>query len=133
MEHSSTRHGAQPTATNRPVPPTLEDISTFVAEIIRDNTFSRIMELVEGSQYYRNDLSEQDVLELIPRGLGLVQVEDGYWLCFQHRPTACPFPLPFPSPHQSRSMAPSVPRPPQEVGTSSQKHASDTGEASATT
>ena len=84
MEHSSTRHGAQPTATNRPVPPTLEDISTFVAEIIRDNTFSRIMELVEGSQYYRNDLSEQDVLELIPRGLGLVQVEDGYWLCCRY-------------------------------------------------
>ena len=38
----------------------------------------------EGSEYYRNDLSEQDVLELIPRGLGLVQVEDGYWLCCRY-------------------------------------------------
>ena len=47
MEHSSTRHGAQPTATNRPDPPTLEDISNFVAEGIRDNTFSTIMELVK--------------------------------------------------------------------------------------
>ena len=33
-----------------------EDISNFVAEGIRDNTFFRITELVEGSEYYRNDL-----------------------------------------------------------------------------
>ena len=61
---------------------------------------------MEGSQYHRNDLSEQDVLELIPRGLGLVQVEDGYWLCFQHRPTACPFPPPKPFPWLRLSLGP---------------------------
>ena len=49
------------------------------------------MELVEDSSY-RNDLTEQDVLELIPRGLGLEEVEGGgHWLgmirsCHQIRP-----------------------------------------------
>ena len=56
MEHSSTRQRAQPaattTATNRPDRPDLH-----------------------GSEW-----TEQDVLQLIPRGLGLVQVEDGHWL-----------------------------------------------------
>ena len=43
------------------------------------------MELVEDSSYYRNDLTEQDGLELIPRGLGLAEVEEGgQWLCCRY-------------------------------------------------
>ena len=63
---------------------TLAEWSTAHKGRISDNTFSRIMELIEGSSYYRNDLTEQDVLELIPRGLGLVEVEEGgHWLLLQ--------------------------------------------------
>ena len=113
MEHSSTRHGAQPTATNRPVPPTLEDISNFVAEAVRDNTFSRIMELVEGSQYHRNDLSKQ---KLPQTRLGLVQVEDGYWLCCRYciRKQKCHSPTSIPDPPPEPQAAP-PPLPPKPV------------------
>ena len=51
--------------------PTSKDIVEHVESSIQDNSFARIMEVVRASKYDNKDLNEQDVLELIPRGLAL--------------------------------------------------------------
>ena len=54
VEHSSHRQGAQ----------LAEEIKEYVAD----------------SQYYRDDLTEQGVLALIPRKLNIIPVEGEQWL-----------------------------------------------------
>ena len=49
-EHSSHRRGAGPKPTL--APPTAEEITQYVEDGIRDNTFSNVLEVVSNSQYY---------------------------------------------------------------------------------
>ena len=61
--------------------PTSKDVVAHVESSIQDNSFARIMEVVRDSKYYNRDLNEQDVLELIPRGLALSLDHPGYLCC----------------------------------------------------
>ncbi|CAE7187414.1 unnamed protein product [Symbiodinium sp. KB8] len=61
--------------------PTSKDIVAQVEKSIQENSFARIMEVVRGTEYYNKDLTEQDVLELIPRGLPLSPDHPGYLCC----------------------------------------------------
>ena len=53
----------------------------LIFRCLQDNSFARIMEAVRESKYYNRDLNEQDVLELIPRGLALSSDHPGYLCC----------------------------------------------------
>ena len=68
--HSPNLSRAQPStrAPDASVIPTSGDIISHVDASIKDNSFARAMEAIRASQCYRDDLPEQDVLELIPRG-----------------------------------------------------------------
>ncbi|CAE7244687.1 unnamed protein product [Symbiodinium sp. CCMP2456] len=67
--HSPDAVGAQPG--DRTGVPSRNQIAEHVEQSLHDNSFATIMEIVPASSYYRGDLSEQDVLELIPRGLAM--------------------------------------------------------------
>ena len=55
------------------IPASVEIVNHACRSKHRDNSFARVMAVVKASQYYQSDLSEQDVLEFIPRGLALSQ------------------------------------------------------------
>ena len=61
--------------------PTSKDIVAQVERSIQDKSFARLVEVVRGTEYYNRDLNEQDVLELIPRGLALSSDHPGYLCC----------------------------------------------------
>ena len=78
-EHSSrVGHEAQPEPTRVP-PPTVADLTSYVVASIEENCFQAVMDVVTSSQYY-NDLDENDVLRLLPRGLALTTKDGGQLL-----------------------------------------------------
>ena len=82
-EHSSSAgQVAQPTPTGVP-PPTMEDLTSYVEASIEENSFQVVMDVVKSTHYY-DDLDENDVLRLLPRGLTTTMNEGSLWLSCRH-------------------------------------------------
>ena len=57
----------------------MADLASYVVASIEENSFQAVMDVVTSSQYY-NDLDENDVLRLLPRGLALTTKDGGQLL-----------------------------------------------------